>query len=254
MDRELHLKLTIRLYTDDNRRCFGPGIATLLERVREHRSLRAAASSMEMAYSKAWRIIRTAEEVFGCKMLDSTTGGRHGGGAAYDLGGEGDLRESGEAEPADTDRLLEHAQRMERNHQVEERGEGRQLGGVVVARHGGSRRGQHEVEEERCDDVVAEDAEVIGLVGGRLAHEHLRKAAVGHHERHRGEGEQQGDDLQVFGQQQTQHEDAYDELEEGRGDLFAHCPPRARGDLLFQAAFHRAAASSRSRSASTPSR
>ena len=81
MDRELHLKLTIRLYTDDNRRCFGPGIATLLERVREHRSLRAAASSMEMAYSKAWRIIRPAEEVFGCKMLDSTTGGRHGGGA-----------------------------------------------------------------------------------------------------------------------------------------------------------------------------
>ena len=81
MDRELHLKLTIRLYTDDNRRCFGPGIATLLERVREHRSLRAAASPMEMAYSKAWRIIRTAEEVFGCKMLDSTTGGRHGGGA-----------------------------------------------------------------------------------------------------------------------------------------------------------------------------
>ena len=81
MDRELHLKLTVRLYTDDNRRCFGPGIATLLERVREHRSLRAAALSMEMAYSKAWRIIRTAEEVFGCKMLCSTTGGRHGGGA-----------------------------------------------------------------------------------------------------------------------------------------------------------------------------
>lgn len=82
MDRELHLKLTIRLYTDDNRRCFGPGIATLLERVWEHHSLRAAASSMEMAYSKAWRIIRTAEEVFGCKMLDSTTGGRNGGGAS----------------------------------------------------------------------------------------------------------------------------------------------------------------------------
>lgn len=81
MDKELHLKLTIRLYSDDNRRCFGPGIATLLERVREHRSLRAAALSMEMAYSKAWRIIRTAEEVFGCKMLRSTTGGRNGGGA-----------------------------------------------------------------------------------------------------------------------------------------------------------------------------
>ena len=81
MSKELHLKLTVRLYSDDNQRCFGPGIATLLERVREHRSLRAAALSMEMAYSKAWRIIRTAEEVFGCKLLDSTIGGQHGGGA-----------------------------------------------------------------------------------------------------------------------------------------------------------------------------
>ena len=81
MKKELHLKLTVRLFTDDNQRCFGPGIATLLERVQEHKSLRAAALSMEMAYSKAWRIIRTAEEVFGCKMLDSTIGGKGGGGA-----------------------------------------------------------------------------------------------------------------------------------------------------------------------------
>ena len=81
MSKELHLKLTVRLYSDDNQRCFGPGIATLMERVREHRSLRAAALSMEMAYSKAWRIIRTAEDVFGCKLLDSTIGGQHGGGA-----------------------------------------------------------------------------------------------------------------------------------------------------------------------------
>ena len=81
MDKDLHLKLTIRMYTDDNQRCFGPGIATLLERVRLHKSLRAAAASMEMAYSKAWRIIRTAEGVFGCKLLSSTIGGSHGGGA-----------------------------------------------------------------------------------------------------------------------------------------------------------------------------
>lgn len=81
MDKELHLKLTVRLFTDDNQRCFGPGIATLLVRVRERKSLRAAAASMEMAYSKAWRIIRTAEDVFGCKLLDSTIGGQHGGGA-----------------------------------------------------------------------------------------------------------------------------------------------------------------------------
>jgi len=81
MAEELHLKLTVRLYSQDDTRCFGPGIATLLHRVEEHRSLRAAAASMGMAYSKAWRIIRTAEAVFGCKLLDSTIGGKHGGGA-----------------------------------------------------------------------------------------------------------------------------------------------------------------------------
>ena len=82
MSKPFHLKLTIRLYSDDDRRCFGPGIATLLERVQEHRSLRAASASMGMAYSKAWRIIRTAEDVFGCKLLESVIGGVHGGGAS----------------------------------------------------------------------------------------------------------------------------------------------------------------------------
>ena len=81
MEKELHLKLTVRLYSDDNQRCFGPGIATLLHQVDECRSLRSAAASMGMAYSKAWRIIRTAESVFGCKLLSSTIGGQHGGGA-----------------------------------------------------------------------------------------------------------------------------------------------------------------------------
>ena len=81
MDKKLHLKLTIRLFTDEDERCFGPGIATLLHRVEEHHSLRSAAASMGMAYSKAWRIIRTAEEIFGCKLLESTIGGKNGGGA-----------------------------------------------------------------------------------------------------------------------------------------------------------------------------
>ena len=82
MDEFLHLKLTIRLYSGDSTRCFGPGIAALLHQVAERHSLRSAAAAMGMAYSKAWRIIRTAEDVFGCKMLNSTIGGSHGGGAS----------------------------------------------------------------------------------------------------------------------------------------------------------------------------
>ena len=57
----MELKLTPR-FLQNGQRFFGPGVAELLERVREHRSLRAAAASMEMAYSKAWRIIHEAEE------------------------------------------------------------------------------------------------------------------------------------------------------------------------------------------------
>ena len=76
----MKLRLTPRLY-QNGERIFGPGAAELLERVESHHSLRAAAQSMEMAYSKAWRVIHNAEAGFGCKLLHSTIGGRHGGGA-----------------------------------------------------------------------------------------------------------------------------------------------------------------------------
>lgn len=79
---DLRLAVTLRLLDGEGQRRFGPGVAALLEEVREKHSLRAAAGSMGMAYSKAWRIVRTAEEAFGCKLLSSTIGGRHGGGAA----------------------------------------------------------------------------------------------------------------------------------------------------------------------------
>ena len=75
---DLRLTVTLRLLDGEGQRRFGPGVAALLAEVREKHSLRAAAGSMGMAYSKAWRIIRTAEEAMGCKLLASTIGGRHG--------------------------------------------------------------------------------------------------------------------------------------------------------------------------------
>ena len=80
MADSLHPVLSVRLFTD--RKCFGPGVATLLHRVETCHSMRAAAASMEMAYSKAWTIIRNAEDCLGYKLLISSTGGRHGGGAS----------------------------------------------------------------------------------------------------------------------------------------------------------------------------
>ena len=71
--------VSVRLFTD--RKCFGPGVAELLRRVDENHSLRAAAQSMEMAYSKAWTIMKNAEAGLGVSLLVSSTGGKHGGGA-----------------------------------------------------------------------------------------------------------------------------------------------------------------------------
>ncbi len=71
--------LSCRLFTDA--KCFGPGVAQLLHAVQELHSLRAAALSMDMAYSKAWTIIKNSEKALGFSLLDSTTGGK-GGGAA----------------------------------------------------------------------------------------------------------------------------------------------------------------------------
>lgn len=72
--------LSCRLFTDA--KCFGPGVAQLLHAVQELHSLRAAALSMDMAYSKAWTIIKNSEKALGFSLLDSTTGGKGGGGAA----------------------------------------------------------------------------------------------------------------------------------------------------------------------------
>lgn len=79
MERTFRPVLSVRIFAED--KCFGPGVAELLRRVKELHSLRAAAASMAMAYSKAWTVIRAAEGCLGYKLLISTTGGKHGGGA-----------------------------------------------------------------------------------------------------------------------------------------------------------------------------
>ena len=86
MDRELRVVLSARVFSDQ--KCFGPGVSQLLKRVDELHSLRAAALSMSMAYSKAWTVVRNAEDGLGFHLLTSTAGGKHGGadgrGAADD--------------------------------------------------------------------------------------------------------------------------------------------------------------------------
>ena len=79
MAKKFRPVLTVRIFGEE--KCFGPGVAELLRRVRSEKSLRAASVSMQMAYSKAWTVIRNSEAALGFKLLVSTTGGKHGGGA-----------------------------------------------------------------------------------------------------------------------------------------------------------------------------
>ena len=72
----------------DDGKYFGPGVAMLIEGVKRTGSLSSAAKEIGMAYSKAWTILRNAERTLGVKLISSTTGGRHGGGAVLTPEGE----------------------------------------------------------------------------------------------------------------------------------------------------------------------
>ena len=69
-------------FLDDNgEKFFGEGPPRLLHGVEENGSLRAAAMSMDMAYTKALKLIRNAENALGYPLIRRTTGGKDGGGS-----------------------------------------------------------------------------------------------------------------------------------------------------------------------------
>lgn len=53
---------------------FGRGIVSLLEGVDQYGSINRATHNMGMAYSKAWKIIKTTEKEMGFKLLDRAEG------------------------------------------------------------------------------------------------------------------------------------------------------------------------------------
>ena len=59
----------------------GPGKAQLLEAVGEFGSISAAARSMGMAYRHAWELIDDMNQCFRSPVVETTSGGRAGGGA-----------------------------------------------------------------------------------------------------------------------------------------------------------------------------
>ena len=71
----------IILTNDNGIKFFGEGPCRLLHCVEKTGSLRAAAMEMEMAYSKASKILKQAEENLGFSLTTRSTGGKDGGGS-----------------------------------------------------------------------------------------------------------------------------------------------------------------------------
>ena len=81
----------ITFLDDSNEKFFGEGPARLLRGIEQTGSLRAAAMSMEMAYTKALKLIRNAENALGFPLIRRSTGGKDGGGSCLTKEGKAGL-------------------------------------------------------------------------------------------------------------------------------------------------------------------
>ncbi|MFQ6759290.1 MAG: LysR family transcriptional regulator [Deltaproteobacteria bacterium] len=83
------LKWRGRLWLEGEEGTFlGYGRVVLLERIREYGSLAQAARSMEMSYKHAWDLLDSMNRQAGCKLVETSRGGKSGGGAKLTVTGE----------------------------------------------------------------------------------------------------------------------------------------------------------------------
>lgn len=77
------MKTSIKLLfqNENNEKFFGEGPCRLLRAVEKTGSLHAAAQSMDMAYTKALKILKNAENALGFSLTARAIGGRNGGGS-----------------------------------------------------------------------------------------------------------------------------------------------------------------------------
>ena len=73
--------IKITFFDDNDEKFFGEGPYRLLLAIEKTGSLRSASKSMGLAYSKAFHMIKNAEEALGFSLTSRTTGGRSGGGS-----------------------------------------------------------------------------------------------------------------------------------------------------------------------------
>ena len=71
----------IVFFDEDGQKFFGEGPFRLLRAVEKTGSLRSAAASMDMAYTKALKLMKNAEAALGFPLTMRAAGGKDGGGS-----------------------------------------------------------------------------------------------------------------------------------------------------------------------------
>ena len=70
------------IITNGDEFCLGPGIVRLLKEIGRTGQVSVASRNLGISYSKAWKMIRSAESGFGEKMVVRSSGGSSGGSAS----------------------------------------------------------------------------------------------------------------------------------------------------------------------------
>jgi|Cm1ome_3_1110798.scaffolds.fasta_scaffold14713_3 hypothetical protein len=78
--------MKIRLYNQE--KSFGKGVYELMKKTQTFGSLSGAYKDMKMSNSKAWKILKRAEEDLGMPLVERVSGGKDGGGSKLTQEGE----------------------------------------------------------------------------------------------------------------------------------------------------------------------
>lgn len=78
---DMKVRSGVTFYTDEGEKFFGEGPYRLMCGIRRLGSLRAAAQELNMAYTKAFHVMKNMEKHCGFPLVERKIGGRGGGGS-----------------------------------------------------------------------------------------------------------------------------------------------------------------------------
>ncbi|MBU1054628.1 MAG: LysR family transcriptional regulator [Proteobacteria bacterium] len=81
------MKLSYKLWLDNDGKVFGEGPCNLLRSIEKTGSLHQGAKEMGISYRKAWNLLRDIESRLGFALIDRRAGGTSGGGSKITIAG-----------------------------------------------------------------------------------------------------------------------------------------------------------------------